>query len=302
MNLFQALINTVLPVFMLAGLGWVARVYLKAEVRDPSRLTIYIMTPGLIMNSILTSKLQAGEINKILGYELLLTFLMIGLTFLIVRLLGWKPTERAAAMLSAGFMNCANYGLPVILLAFGQAGFDRAAIFVVLQSILVYSVAAYIAASGQRGLGEAARAVVRLPLLWSALVALAIRLLGIPLPEFVLKPIGLLANGAVVTVVLLLGMQVASIKLKGARVKIGVATLLRLVVSPVIGLGLVALFKPDPLTAKILVLESAMPVSVNASLLATEFGTEPDQVSGTVLVTTLLSLVSVSFWVWFLQR
>lgn len=44
-----------------------------------------------------------------------------------------------------------------------------------------------------------------------------------------------------------------------------------------------------------------MPAAVNTTLLAVQFGAEPDQVSGTTLVTTLLSLASVSFWVWFLQ-
>lgn len=302
MDLVRALVNTVLPVFILAGLGFIARAYLKAEVRDTSKLTIYIMTPGLIMNSILTSKLSANEVGKILGYELLLTAVLIALTYAVVRGLGWKPSERSAALLSTSFMNCANYGLPVVLLAFGQEGFDRAAIFVVLQSLLMYSVAVYIAASGHMDWRQAVRAVFRMPLVWSALFATAVRVTGISLPGFIMKPIGLLADGAVVVVVLLLGMQVASIALKGSWGKIGISSLLRLVVSPLLGLGLVALFKPDPLTGKVLVLESAMPAAVNTMLLAVEFGTEPDLVSGTTLVSTLLSVVSVSFWVWFLQR
>ncbi len=301
MKLLEALLGTVLPVFLLAGLGYLARTVLKVDPKDPAKLAVYIMTPGLIMNSILTSQLMANEVGKIVGFSLLMVLIMILLTLGLGRLLGWSPASSNAAVLSTAFMNSANYGLPVILLAFGQAGFDRAAIFVVTQSILVYSVAVFIAARGRMDWRTSIVSVFRLPLIWAAAFALAVRLLGITLPGFVIKPIGLLANGAVILVILLLGMQVASIKLRGSVVKVGVTTLLRLVISPVIALGVVWLMRPDPLTAKVLVLESAMPAAVNTTLLAVQFDAEPDQVSGATLVTTLASLATVTFWVWFLQ-
>lgn len=301
MNLLHALLNTVLPVFILAGLGWMARTVLKIEVKDPARLAVYIMTPGLIMNSILNSKLVAAEVGKIVGWGLLLCGAMILITLLTARLLGWSSAEGSAAVLSTGFMNAANYGLPVILLAFGQEGFDRAAIFVVESSLLMYSVAVYFAARGRMHWRQAVSAVFKLPLIWAAAAAMVVRLVGIPLPEAITKPIGMLANGAVVLVVLLLGMQVAQIKLKGASMKIAVPTFLRLVISPLVGLALVAWLKPEPLTAKVLVLEASMPAAVNTTLLAVEFGAEPDQVSGVTLMTTLLSIITVTFWVWFLQ-
>ncbi|MFZ5826354.1 MAG: AEC family transporter [Bacillota bacterium] len=301
MKLVEAMLGTVLPVFLLAGLGYLARTVLKADVKDPAKLAIYVMTPGLIMHAILNSQLGGGEVGKIVGYLLLLTGVMITITLATGRLLGWSLTERSAAVLSTSFMNAANYGLPVVLLAFGQAGFDRAAIFVVVESILMYSVAVFFAARGRMDWRAAVLSVFRLPLIWAAAAALAIRLSGMQLPVFLLKPIELLASGAIVVVVVLLGMQVASIRLAGSLGKIGLATLLRLVVSPLVGLGLVSLLKPDPLTAKVLVLESAMPAAVNTTLLAVQFDAEPDQVSGVTLVSTLLSLASVSFWVWFLQ-
>jgi predicted permease len=115
-----------------------------------------------------------------------------------------------------------------------------------------------------------------------------------------MKPIGLLANGALVMLIILLGMQVAGIKVRGTGTRTVVPVLLRLVVSPLVGLALVALLKPEPLTAKVLVLESSMPAAVNTTLLAVQFGTEPEQVSAVTLVSTLLSVVTVAFWVWML--
>lgn len=301
MNLFQALVNTVLPIFLLAGLGWVARTVVNVDVREPAKLAVYLLVPGLIVNSILTSQLQAGEVGKIIAFGLLITAVLVGLTLTIGRLIGWNAAERSASVLGTSFMNAANYGLPVVFFAFGQAGFERAAVFVVLQSLMYYSVGVFFAARGRMNWREAVRATFKLPLIWAAAGALVLRLSGVVLPVVVMKPLGLLANSAIGMVLLLLGMQVASIKLRGARSKIAVGTVLRLVASPLIGLVLVALLKPDPLTAKVLVLQSAMPTAVNTTLLAVQFDAEPDLVSGICLVSTLASLGTVTYWVWFLQ-
>jgi len=301
MSLLQTMINNVLPVFLLAGLGWVARRVLKIEVKDPAAVAVYLLTPGFIANSILHAEMVSTEIGKIIIFGLALTGAMILITLLTGRLLGWSPVERNAAVLSSSFMNVANYGLPVILFAFGQAGFDRAAVFVVLESLLMYTVAVFFAARGRLDLRQAMKAVFKLPMVWAAGGALAIRLTGITLPEAVMGPVGLLANGALVVLIIILGMQVASIRLRGARVKISVVAFLRLIASPVVALGLVAVLKPEPLTAQVLVLESAMPAAVNVTLLAVQFDAEPDQVSGVTLVSTLVSLLTVTFWVWFLR-
>ncbi|HYF94079.1 MAG TPA: AEC family transporter [Symbiobacteriaceae bacterium] len=301
MELLQAMVNTVLPVFLLAGLGWVARRVLKVDVKDPATIAVYLLTPGLMANSILRAEIVSAEIGRIVAFGLLFTGAMILLTLTVGRVLGWRPVERNAAVLSTCFMNCANFGLPVVLFAFGQDGFDRAAVFVVLESLLMYTLAVYFAARGHLDWRQSLTAVFKLPMVWAAGAALLVRLTGTQLPEVVTKPIELLANGALVLFVIILGMQVAGIQLKGARVKIGLATVLRLVVAPVIAMAIVAWLKPEPLTGKVLVLESAMPTAVNTTLLAVQFGSEPDQVSGATLVSTLASLLTLTFWVWFLR-
>ncbi|HWI64001.1 MAG TPA: AEC family transporter [Symbiobacteriaceae bacterium] len=300
MQLLQAMINTVLPVFILAGLGWVARRVLKVEVKDPATISVYILTPALLANSILNAQMVSSEIGKIIAFALALNGAMIIITLTVGRLLGWTSVERNAAVLSAAFMNTANYGLPVILFAFGQDGFDRAAVYVVMASLLMYTVAVFFAAHGRMDWRQALKAVFKLPMVWAAAAALLVRLTGITLPEVIMKPLGLLTNGCLVILIIILGMQVAGIRLKGARFKIGVATFLRLIISPLVAMALVAFLKPEPLTGKVLILEAAMPAAVNVTLLAVQFDAEPEQVSGVTLVSTLASLATVTFWVWFL--
>ncbi|MGE5676333.1 MAG: AEC family transporter, partial [Mycobacterium leprae] len=64
---------------------------------------------------------------------------------------------------------------------------------------------------------------------------------------------------------------------------------------------LIRLLHPEPVTGQTLVLEAATPAAINATMFALEFGTEPDIVSGITLISTLLSLVTVTGWIWYLR-
>ncbi|HWI65989.1 MAG TPA: AEC family transporter [Symbiobacteriaceae bacterium] len=301
MVVLNTLLATVLPVFLLTGLGWVVRRQLQIEVRDPAKLCLYVLMPGLTLNAILNTRLEAGEIGKIIGFTVLLTIVMIAITLVIGKALGYSLSERNASVLTSAFMNAGNYGLPVAMLAFGQAGFDRAAVFMIVENIFLSTLAVFFAAHGRLKLTDALRTAAKQPALWAALAASALRLAGVTLPAFLSTPISMLANGALVVIILVLGMQVASVTVRGARSKIGFATVLRLIVSPLAGMALVWFLRPEPLTAKVLILQSAMPAAVTTSLLAMEYGTEPDLVSSATLVSTCLSMVTVTSWIFFLH-
>lgn len=299
--MLQALLNNVLPVFLMAGSGMAARRLLAIDVKQVARTAMYILSPALAFDSIYRTRIGGGELAKISLFMVLLVLIMVAITALAGRVLGWHRRLTSAAALGAAFPNVANYGLPVILFTWGEAGFERAAVAVVWGAFLMYSAGTFIAARGRQGWRASARAVCKMPLVWAALAASALRLTGLTLPEPIARAVHTLGTGAVPLVVVLLGMQVAGIRLRGARLQIAAATALRLVVAPLVGLGLVALLRPDPLTGKVLILEAAMPAAVNTLLIALELDAEPDLVSGVALVSTVASLLTVSAWVWYLQ-
>lgn len=301
MNLLQSLLQTVLPVFVMAGAGAVARRFLDIDPRQVSRIAIYIFVPSLAFDSIYATTLPGAEVARILLFMFGFTVAMVLLTWLTGRALRWSEPQIYGASLATVFFNGANYGLPVVYFAWGNDGVDRALLLAVCSTVLMYTLGVFLAARGRLNWRRSITAIFRLPVVWAVLAALAARWTGIPVPDPVQKAAQLLSQGTVPVVVVLLGLQVAGIKLQGARLRIGVATLLRLVVSPLIAMGLVALLQPDPLTAKVLILIAAMPSAVNTLLLSLEFNAEPELVSGIALVSTVLSFATVSFWVWYLS-
>jgi predicted permease len=260
-----------------------------------------VFVPALLFNSLLTTQMSGGEISRIALFAVVLTAAMISIGIATGSALRLTRSESSGLTLSMSFSNAANYGLPVALFSFGQEGFDRAVIFAAFSSILIFTVAVFVAARGKLPWKQAILPALHIPVMWAGVAALVLRLLHIELPTVVERSVQVLSGGAVPIIILLLGMQVAGMKMYAIRLPVLTAVAARLLVSPCIALLLVALLQPSPLTAKVLVLEAAMPTAVNVALLAAEFDAEPDLVSSVTLLTTAVSVLTVTGWVAYLQ-
>jgi malate permease and related proteins len=300
-DLFLITFEVVLPIFLMASIGFVSRRSLGLDPRQLSPLGIYVLMPALLFNSLTTTQIQGDEVVRIGIFTVaLLVILVIG-TSVFSKFLRAERQDISALTMSVAFMNSANYGLPVCLFAFGQEGFERAVVFAAFQSICTFSVAVFIAAKGKHDWRQALQPALRMPVLWAAAAALVLRGLGAELPVPMQRGVTVLAGGAIPVTVLLLGMQLAELRLERIGFKAFAAVAGRLGVSPVVALLLVILMNPTELTGKVLILEAAMPTAVNITLLAMQFDTRPELVSTIVLLTTALSLLTVTGWVAFLQ-
>ena len=93
---------------------------------------------------------------------------------------------------------------------FGEAGVDYAIVLMVNQSLLVSTIGIYIAAKGSpqgNGMKEALRSVFRMPMLYGAVLGVLFQVLHIPLSIPVFSVVDLIANAAVPTIMILLGMR-----------------------------------------------------------------------------------------------
>lgn len=293
--------TVVLPIILIASVGFIVRRTLAVDPRSVTRVSLYAFLPALIFNSLSTTTIGGDEIGRIVLFAFLLTALLVGFGLGASRCLRLGATATSGLTISVAFMNTNNYGLPAVLFAFGQEGFDRAVIFAALSAVMTFTLAVFIAARGKMSGRAALISVFQIPVVWAVVLAFVVRALGVELPVPLRSAISLLANGAIPTIILLLGMQVAGMRARRIGLPVLTAVAGRLFVSPAIGMILAAALAPAPLTAKVLILEAAMPTAVNIALLASEYDAEPDLVSSVTLLTTIVSVVTVTGWVLYLQ-
>jgi predicted permease len=139
--------------------------------------------------------------------------------------------------------------------------------------------------------------VARVPMVYATIAALIVNNFDqIQVPELLMRPISLLGGAAVPAMLLILGMQLAhSVGALRANVgAIGLATAMRLIVAPLIGVLVAQIMQLQGVTRQVCLIQSGMPSGVTSTILALEYDLAPDIVTSTVFFSTLCSALTLS--------
>ncbi|MCL4868082.1 MAG: AEC family transporter [Anaerolineae bacterium] len=293
----DVLLNNILPIFIVAAIGFALRRGMGLDVRTVARVTFNGFSPCLVFYSLVTVKLNGSELLS-LGAFTVITILLMGLLgWLIGWLLRLSRLDRAALILALMFVNGGNYGLTLLTLRYGDEGVARGVVYFVISTILAYSLGVLIASAGRRTVKQALAQLLRVPAVYAVILALVVYSFDLHLPGPLLKGIEIAAGGAIPVMLLVLGMQLADLRqMEGlklawlaAGLRLGVAPLLALIVAN--GLGLVGLGRAAML------LEASMPTAVLVTVLATEYDVRPRLITTIVVLSTLLSPFSLAVFI-----
>lgn len=294
MELVAIFANNILPILAVAGVGFLLARKLRVDVQTFSRATLYALSPCLIFNLLVTSKLSAAEFGRIVLFTLG-TILGIGaVTWAVTRMLRLDRVMVSALLIVVMFANGGNYGLPLTLFAFGQEALARATVYFVISIILSYTLGILVASSGRRSIAEALVGVLKIPAVYAAAAAIVVIIAGVTLPTFVMRPVKLLSDAAIPFMLLVLGMQMERAVKPERLGLIGLAVGLKLVVSTMLGLAFAQVMGLNGAARQAGIIQTAMPVAVITTILAVEFQIEPAFVTSAVFLSTLLSPLTLT--------
>ena len=286
--------NDVLPIFIVAAVGFaMARVF-KGDVRTVSRITFNALSPCLVFHLIVTSSLDAGDFGRMTA----LTFIVIAAVGLLARLLtaplGLDRPTVSAFLIVVMFSNSGNYGLPVVLFAFGKEALAHAAVYFVANAIATYSLGVLIASAGRKSLARAAAGIIKVPAVWGAVAAVVVLGLGIQVPTPLMRPVELLAGAALPVMILVLGMQLERTGRPDRPGLVLLAAALTLVVTPLVAVGASEVLGLTGAARQAAIVQSGMPSAVLTTILALEFDVAPSFVTACVTISTLASPLTVT--------
>jgi predicted permease len=294
-------VSDILPIFLIGGVGFLLARWLKASVTTLAHVVFYALAPCLAFKLVVTSTMTGPQAWRMALLALLVTFVMGLLARIVAIPLRLSRAELSAFLIVAMFSNGGNYGLPVVLFAFGNDALSYATVYFVMSSTLTYTVGVFLAAAGRRTVRQAVIGIAKVPAIYGVVAALLVLACEISVPVAAMRPIGLLSDAALPMMILVLGMQLERAKVAERLRVVAVAVGLSLVVAPIVALGLTSFLGLSGAARQSGVILASMPVAVLTTILAVEFNVAPAFVTNTVFISTLLSPLTLTPLIAYLQ-
>ncbi|MFP4322909.1 MAG: AEC family transporter [Anaerolineales bacterium] len=292
--MLDILVNVIGPVFIIVGVVALAGRRLEIDTRALSTAIVYLMGPALILDGIANAALDAEALAQVGAMAVGVALIMGGIGWGVARVMGLSAPQESALIISLMLVNAANYGIPVNRFAFGDAAEDFAVVYYALSATVVVAVAIFVGAQGKDGARAALRQVLTVPLSYAGFIGLGLSLTDTALPLPIERAVGVLADGAVPAMLVVLGLSLSRLRLDSDPRLVGVGVALRLIVGPVVALGLATLLGVDGLLRQVTVVQSSMPTAVLASVIVAEFGGDAPLTSAIILASTLVSILTLS--------
>jgi hypothetical protein len=308
----QSVFDAVLPVFALILMGFLAA---KRNLLGPEATTslntfvVWLALPALLFQAMATVK--ASDIAH-MGF---LAAFAIGmaLTFVLSLVIDRRSTRRLADRsiegLNAAYANAGFMGIPLGLAVFGPAVLSGLVLASLLTACGLFAFSIVLIEFDLNGghsigriLNTLLRSLARNPLVFSPFAGACFALAQIPLPGPVLHFTALLGAAASPCALVTIGLFLAQSEASRENMIVGRLVLLKLFVQPVItAIFAINVFTMPSVWAKTAILLSALPTGTGPFMLAKLYDREAAVTSRAILVSTVISVVTISFLVAFMQ-
>lgn len=293
-HLFLNVLNVILPVLICAGIGYgLALIKAPFDNKVISGIVSKVGYPTLIISHLSTTKIAVGSFLDVMTAAVLAIagFGVIG--FVVLKLLR-LPVRAFLTPLMHG--NVGNIGLPITLLALGDAGMAYTMGFVVVVLISIFTVGMWIPA------GEfSPKKLATSPIIYAVALSLVLMATGYSLPQPIAKSFDILGGLSIPLMLLTLGHTLATLRIGSLGLSV-LLTALHLVMAVIIASALIWVFGFTGAERGAVILCCLMPSSVATYLFIDQHVPEygPD-VAGFILISTLTTILvlplALSYWI-----
>lgn len=301
--LSHILLNNVIPLSIMIGIGMLLQRVFGLDIKTLSKLNIYLFSPGLVFLMLYESSISWTMLMQVLLFFGLFYLFLIGAVELTVRLRRYGGGMRTAMRHSVLFYNSGNYAIPLNQLVFVNDPLTLSVqiIIMMFQSLLPNTYGIYAVNAHQQHWSRTLRTIAGMPIIYAIPLAVLLRLLDIPLPEPVHMPLQYIANGFIAVALITLGVQLGSMKWSLKLSDVVISNALRLCIAPALGFLAIRLVGLEGPVAQALFLSCAVPTSLSSVLLAVEFDSEPEFASQAVFASTIFSIFTVTIAIYFMR-
>ncbi|GAA5177737.1 MULTISPECIES: AEC family transporter [Halomonadaceae] len=276
------ILSTLLPVFLIAGCGTLYGRFRTPDIRSLNTLNMELFVPMLVFAVLADRQAPLAEYANL---ALAAGLIVLGSGLLLWPLATLLKLNRRTFLPPMMFNNTGNMGIPLLVLAFGEAALPAAVVVFVVEMLLHFSLGLYMLDPRTPWWR-----LLRMPIVLASLAGLAVNLSGLHLPGWLLEALDMLGGVSIPLMLFALGVRMLDVDFSDWRMGV-----LGAVACPASGLALawplIAWLDLSGLQAATLWVFAALPPAVLNYLVAEQYRQEPHTVASLVLIGNLGSLV-----------
>ena len=283
---------SILGIYLFIAVGYGAKWAFKEKIDDRTitLLSVYFLQIlltfwGLLKRPIDTELIFATALY--LGISLLALLLMIPLA----KILFDDPKERSIATVAALIGNTGNLGIPLGIALFGEMSVPYLTLINLVNVFVVYTIGVFYYSRGEFSVRDSLLNIVKLPVLWAAMIAIVLNLIGYRPSESVDKTLMMGAYASMTMQLVLFGIYLYGIKLKEVNLRLTAwVNGTKFLLIPLLAFGVLQYVDMDATVKGILFLELIVPLAVANVNLASLYNCSPRTVTVEVFTTSAVFL------------
>lgn len=283
---------SLLGIYLFIAVGFGAKWSFKEQIDDRTvtLLSVYFLQVfltfwGLLKRPIDTQLLFAPALY--VAISLLALLLMIPLA----RMVFSDTKERSIATVAALIGNTGNLGVPLSIALFGEQSIPYVTLINLMNIFVVYTIGVFFYSRGEFSVRGSLLNIIKLPILWAAMMAIGLNIVGyVPSPA-VDKTLMMGAYASMTMQLVLFGIYLYGIELKTLNMRLSIwVSGTKFVFIPLIAFVVLQNINLEPMVKGILFLELLVPLAVANVNLASLYNCAPKTVTVQVFVTSVLFL------------
>ena len=197
------ILATLLPVFLIAGCGTLYGRFRTPDIRSINTLNMELFVPMLVFAVLADGEAPLGDYA---GLALGGAVIVVGSGVLLWPLVKWLKLNPKTFLPPMMFNNSGNMGIPLLLLAFGEAALPAAVVLFIVEMLLHFSLGLWMLSPG-----TPLWRLLRMPIVLASIAGLAVNLAGVGLPGWLLEALHMLGGVCIPLLLFALGVRMLEI-------------------------------------------------------------------------------------------
>ena len=293
MELYLKLIDVIVPVFFVIGIGY----YLGKK--NPEINTDFITTfagnvgtPAMIFYTITTTGVTLSVFTEYFIYALVIIggFSIVGILFLLL-----LKKDFISELPPLILPNTGNMGIPICLFAYGTAGLGVASAIASVVILLHFTLGVLLAKKS-----FSLEILIKNMPIYGIIVSVIFLYFEWDVPGYLENTTFLLTYATIFLVLMSLGIALSRLKVV-SWTHASILGAVRVIVGPLIGFGLIKVLNLDGFAAGVLLIQSCMPSAVLTYLVGSMYSEKKvvDSVASVIVASTVMSFITIPIVVFY---